>query len=352
MKLNIFKTKIPAFGLQLNATTLKFMELESKGKEVRIKSYAHLDLPKGIISGDVIVNVEGLSEFLQTNLKRPTYGKLSTNHVALTLPESKSFVRVIHIPQMAETEIDNAVLFEAEAYIPLPIDQVYCDWRLLGTENGRMELLIIASPKDVVDTYVAAMEKTGLRVVAIEVESESITRAVIPAGSKETTLVVDLDALKTTLIMVEQGNLQFTSSIPLGGNLFTQKLAEGLGITPAQADGIKKKVGIANTPEYPNVETVLLPILKNLSAEIKNVLNFHYEHGGSDVHKIMLCGGTAKMKNLPELLAQDIKTLREVPVVVANPWQNVPKLANDSPLSDYEALSFTAAIGTAMRNLY
>jgi len=352
MKLNIFKTKIPSFGLQLNATTLKFMQLEPKGSKVQIKAYTHSDMPKGVISGDVITNVDALGEFLRTSLKKPTYGKLSTNHVSVTLPESKSFVRVIHIPQMNESEIDNAVLFEAEAYIPLPIDQVYCDWRVLGTKGGQLELLIIASPKDVVDTYVAAMEKTGLRVVAVEVESESIVRAIIPTTSTETTLVVDVDALKTNMIMVEHGNLQFTSSIPLGGNLFTQKLSEGLGITLQQADTIKKKVGIANTPEYPNVETALLPILKNLSAEIKNVLNFHSEHDGEEVSRIVLTGGTAKMKNLPELLAEDIKLVHDVPVQVGNPWQNIPKLASDTPLTEYEALSFTAAIGVAMRNLY
>ncbi len=350
MKLNIFKTVIPSFGLQMNGTTMKFMQLRMSGSSVAIQSYAHLDLPKGGMSGDVIVDSDGLADFIKSSIQKPTFGKLTTNHVTVTLPESKSFVRVIHIPRITESEIDNAILFEAEAYIPLPIDQVYCDWQILGSENDRMELLIIASPKETVDSYVATMEKAGLHVVAVEVESESLVRAVVSKQLKETVLIVDLDAFKTNMIMVENGNLQFTSSIPVAGRTFTQKLAESLQITVAQADMIKKKVGIANTPEYPNVKTALLPIVQGLASEIRNVLDFHYEHSGDQVARVLLSGGTAKMKNLPELLAEDIKKVHAVPVELANPWQNIPRLMR-SPLSDYDALSLTATIGAAMRSI-
>lgn len=350
MKFNIFKKKIPSFGLQLNGTTLKYMQLVPKRSGVAIQSFAHIDLPKAVMTGDVIVSQDSLAEFIKTSIQQPTFGKLTTNHVTVTLPESKSFVRIIHIPKMAESEIDNAVLFEAEAYIPLPIDQVYCDWQILGEDGDRFELVIIASPKETVDSYTAVMEKAGLRVVAVEVESQSLVRAVMPKDTKETMVIVDLDAFKTNIIMVENGNVQFTSSIPVAGRTFTQKLAEALQITPAQADVIKKKVGIANTPEYPNVKTVLLPILEGLAGEIKNVLGFHYEHSTQPVAKILLSGGSAKMKNLPELLAEEIKKSQPVPVILANPWQNVPHLL-PSPLSDYDALSLTATIGAAMRTL-
>ena len=140
MKLNIFKTRVPSFGLQMNGTTLKFMQLNQRRGSVVIQSYAHLDLPKGVMSGDVIVNSEALADYLKTSIKKPTYGKLTTNHVTVTIPESKSFVRVIHIPEMAESEIENTVLFEAEAYIPLPIDQVYFDWQVLGVEAMRSDV--------------------------------------------------------------------------------------------------------------------------------------------------------------------------------------------------------------------
>jgi type IV pilus assembly protein PilM len=350
MKFNLFKTKIPAFGMQINATNLKYLELTPAGSSVRIRSYAHVDLPKGMVSQDTISNADGLAEFIIKSMQAPTFGKLSTNHVIITLPESKSFVRVIHIPEMNEREIDNAVLFEAEAYIPLPIDQVYCDWQVLGVKDGRMELLIIAAPKAVVDAYVDVLEKANLHVIAVEVESQSLVRAILPKNSQETVLIVDLDANKTNMIMVQGGSLQFTSSIPVGGNTFTQKLAEALQITPAQASIIKKKVGIANTPEYPNVKTALLPIVKGLGEEIKNVLNFHYEHALNPVSRVLLSGGSSKMKNLPELLTDELHPTYSLPLQLANPWQNITKL-EDSPLTDYDALSLTATIGAAMRIL-
>src|SRR6185295_32077 len=99
-----------------------------------------------------------------------------------------------------------AVMFEAEAYIPLPMDQVYFDWQILGQSEDKMEVLIIASPKDYVDKYLAAMEKIGLTICAVEVESQSVVRTLIKPDMKENILIADLDAYKTALIMVERGN--------------------------------------------------------------------------------------------------------------------------------------------------
>jgi type IV pilus assembly protein PilM len=55
---------------------------------------------------------------------------------------------------MSESEISTAVPVEAESFIPLPIEQVYLDWQILGRKEDKQEILIIASPKEFVDKYV------------------------------------------------------------------------------------------------------------------------------------------------------------------------------------------------------
>ncbi len=350
MKFNPFKIALPAFGLQLNGTAVKMMQLERSGPAVRVRSFANANLPKNVVASDTILDENTLARFIEQCLQQPAYGRINTNRVIVSLPETKSFVRVIHLPVMSEQELENAVPFEAEAYIPLPIDQVYFDWQVLGTKDGRMAVLIIASPKETVDKYIHTLEKAHLNIVAIEVESQSLERALIAPGSTETSLIVDLDSFKTNLIMVEQGNLQFSSSIPIAGNSFTERIAQTLGVSSEQAEKIKRQIGIDNTPEYPNIKTALLPLLTNLSEEIKNILKFHYDHSQEKVGKIVLSGGMAKMKNLSEYLQAEIKEGDDVKIEVANPWQNIPHLA-EPPLPAFDSLGLTAAIGLVMRTL-
>jgi type IV pilus assembly protein PilM len=351
MKLNLFAPKQPAFAMQLTGSSLKMMQLVERGGEVRLQGYAHAPLPKEAMSNDTITNADVLAGFIEKTLESPTYGHISTRRVALTLPESKSFVRVIELPRMADSEIDNAVLFEAESYVPMPMDQVYYDWKVLETTGETMSLLLVASPKEAVDTYSATLEKAGLQIVAIEVESQSLSRAMIPDESTETALLVDIDTVKTNLIMVEHGNLQFSSAIPIAGNTFTDTIAQALGVTKSQAEAIKKKTGISSTPEYPNIRTVLLPILKNLIEEIRNVIKFHYDHSDEKITKLVLSGGNAKDTSLVDYLAEELKDVGELKIELPNPWQNISNLQKDLPIDEVDSLRFTAVIGLADRLL-
>ena len=275
MKLNFLSKNLPAFGLDLSGGSFKILQLGETGKITVIKAYADVMLPKGMIINDTIVDIKTFSYLLKQTLEKPQFGEIDTSYVVASLPESKSFVRVIQIPQMSETEAENAVPYEAESFIPMPLDQVYIDWQKIGQVEDKMSILMIATPKEFVDNYLSMLDKVGLKTVALEVESQSCHRALVVPEAGETVLLVDLAALRSSLIMVEDGNLQFTSTIPIAGNSFTESIAKVFGVSSGKAEEIKRKVGLSNTAEYPNIKTGVMPVLNSLSAEIKNILKFH-----------------------------------------------------------------------------
>jgi Tfp pilus assembly PilM family ATPase len=87
-----------------------------------------------------------------------------------------------------------------------------------------------------------------------------------------------------------------------------------------------------------------------LAAEIKNILKFHYDHSEQRITRLILSGGSAKLKHLDELLPPLLAEFSDLRVEIANPLVNLENLQNQD-LSAYEALSFTTAIGLAMRDL-
>lgn len=350
MKFQVFSKNLPCFGLDLSSSSIKLMQLKRTGQEIEVKSYHDAPLPKGMMVNDSITDFKTFGFLLKECLSKPQFGKIDTQYVIASLPESKSFVRVIQIPKMAESEAESAVPYEAENFIPMPIDQVYLDWQKIGETDDKMNILMIASPKEFVDKYLEILDKAGLKVAAFEVESQSCHRALIPTGSVETTLLVDISDARTSLIMVEEGSLQFTSTIPIAGNSFTESLAKILGVSVAKAEEIKRRVGLSNTTEYPNIKTALLPVLTSLSAEIKNILKFHSEHSNKTVDRVLLAGGTAKLKNLSEFLAPQLADAGVTKVEVGNPWQNFPQIKNAS-LGPIESLGFVTAIGLASRGV-
>ena len=347
MRLKLFSKTIPAFGLDISGSSFKFVQVNKNGKDSVIKAYSDIVVPKALIINDAISDPKTFVTLLKQSLDKPQFGRLTSNYVVASLPESKSFVRVIQIPKMSEAEADNAVPYEAESFIPMPLDQVYLDWEKIGEDGDKMNVLMVAAPKEYVDSYLDLLDKAGLKPAALEVESQSCLRAVMPKGSQETVLLVDMEAYRSSLIMVENGNLQFTSTIPIAGNNFTESVAKALGVSNAKAEEIKHKVGIANTAEYPNIKTSMLPVLGNLEAEIKNILKFHGEHSNRQVERILLSGGSARLKNLAEFLGQQLADAGVAKVELANPWQNVG--SHSQVLNQEDSLGFTTAIGLALR---
>jgi type IV pilus assembly protein PilM len=347
MRLNFFEKQYQYIGMHLNAHAIKALECEFKGDRTYVHSYVNAPLPKGMMQSDAFIDHKKLSEYIKISIASPTFGKFNTNRVVISLPESKSFIRVMEMPLVDEAKAENAIMFEAEAYIPLPIDQVYFDWQIIGKNAKTMNVIVIASPKEYVDSIMEVIEDAGLKLCGIEVEAQSVTRALVPVNIDEPILVVDMDAFKTAMIIVENGVVQFTSSVPVAGDVFTEKLAKTLAVTAQQAEKLKREVGLANTVEYPNLKTALMPGVEDMAAEIKNVLKFHYDHSDSHINQILVTGGGAKLQHIGEILPTLFDEYAPVQVTVANPLEHIPNLEH-SPLSPYEALSFTTAIGLAM----
>jgi type IV pilus assembly protein PilM len=336
------------FALDLGGSAIKILQLQNSRDGVEIKAFSEHPIPLGLFTNDTISDPKALVFLLEETLRKPQFGKITTQHMVACLPESKSFVRVIQIPEMSDSEAENAVPVEAESFIPMPIDQVYLDWQKIGVREGKMDILIIASPKDLVDKYLSIFDQVGIKPIALEVESQSCHRAVVPKDSKETLLIVDLDARRSSLIMVEDGHIQFTSTVPIAGDNFTESIARYLGVSTVKAEEIKRKVGIANTADYPNIKTSLIPTLKTLVEEIKNILNFHRNNSDKQVSRILLVGGGARLKNLPEFLVPELVDYGQIKVELGNPWVNVPKVLN---LGDFNNSAYTTAIGQCLRGI-
>ena len=350
--MRIFDTHVDAFGLDISAGSIKVAQIRKAGRKVKLQCLTRNPLPKGIVSGDTILDIDALSKMIVRTLDKPEFGHVTTSYVNLALPESKSFVRVIHIPKMGESEADNAVKFEAEAYIPLPIDQVYIDWQPTGLiEDNRMEILMIASPKEQVDKYIQALEKAHLRPKALEVESQSITRCLIPPSSSEAILIIDIGNTRTSLVMVSSGNLQFTSSVPVAGAALTEAISTYLGVTNPQAEAIKIRVGMANSTDYPNLKLAMQPVMANLVAEIKNVLNFQKQHSSMPVTQLWICGGSAKLAHVTEYFTEQFKDYTGMKVMLADPAKILSGIVGLDPGQQKELLSFTSALGLALREV-
>ena len=366
----LFSHQKPSVGLDISDVSLKLIQLSPRAGSFRIQAYSDCSIPRDTFGKEKLKNPELIGKLIRQAIERPKFGRISTRNVVASIPETRSFVRIIQIPVMSEEEAKEAIPWEAEAYIPLPITQVYLDWVILGIapalegavegESGKkMNVLITASPKDYVDDLVTMLKIAGLQPRALEVESQATARSLIPP-SKETVLIADIDTVRTSFIILENGVLQFTSSVPIAGDAFTECIAKALTVEFKEAEEIKRELGLDPNAYKGSLKRAFLPVLNSLVGEIKNTVRFFEEHANKEkkISRLLLSGSSSKLKHLPsflhERLAQQegehvLQSTSGLRVELGNPWVNILRKSETPPMSREDSLSFATAIGLAMR---
>ncbi len=314
------------FGLDINDGSLKIIKLKKKRGIFDLVSYNETKIKPGIIKNGVIQDEAGLTEAIKLVCATVKGKKLNTKYVVASLPEEKSFLQVIQMPKMAESELLNALPFEAENYIPLPIDQVYLGFKAITPaedHSEQLDVLIAAMPKKIVDSYNTCLKKAGLVPFGLEVESEAIARALIKSETNTPpAIILDIEENKVGFIVFSGHSIRFTCSFPI--NLSRLRVS---GSDPALNDlvlQLKKYIGFYQDN-----------ISREPLSEDKSAL------------KIILCGQANNLKGLAEILLKELN----MPVELGNPWINVFPDGSDKDFLNFykEPLSFSAAIGLALR---
>jgi type IV pilus assembly protein PilM len=364
--MSLLSLKENTFGLDFSDLSLKAAELKRRGKFFKLKSWACQEIKPGVIEEGIIRDRKETVKAIKKLVVQAEKRGLRSDRVVASLPEKKAFLQVIRMPKMEEKELSSAVPFEAENYIPLPLDRVYLDFQLIPSSDKRAkhsDVLIAALPKDTVDPYVDCLKKAGLSPRALEVESQSISRALIKGGySSYPVLIVDFGRSNTSFIIYSGFSLRFTSSVSISSQKITDKISDALGVNSSVAEKLKIKYGLF--PEKEKIKgkrisrkkyvSATESAAKELQGQIKRYADYYQSHtkknGGpvQSIKKVVFCGRGANLKGFADYLSLSLK----IPVELGNPWVNIlPEPLKEVPgLSFEESLGYTTALGLALRN--
>jgi type IV pilus assembly protein PilM len=350
----IFNSGNRAFGLEISDLTVRVAEIEEDGGKRRVVSFGSCDIAGGSIVDGEIVNEENVITAIREAVRKAGPKKIRSRKVVCALPETKGFLRVIQMPKMKEEELGEAIKWEIEGNIPLAIDQVYYDWRVLeknlSQEKDKVSILVVAVAQKVVDQLVDLISRAGIELVGLELEAIAQARSLINQEEKEgTDLIIDLGGRRTSFIITEGGVPCFTSSIPLSCGLVADCIAKALNVPLGEAEKIKATYGIGSFIKKDPVFLAVEASLENLIEETERSIDFYISglKYSDSINNIIVCGRGAEIKGLLPFFAQKLnRTIR-----MSNPWINFNQ-NKDLPIINKEIASqYATAIGLAMRGV-
>ncbi|MBI5621176.1 type IV pilus assembly protein PilM [Candidatus Gottesmanbacteria bacterium] len=334
-------------GLDIGSHSIKLVEIGRRKEEAVILAAGSIPTPPKALSASTPQDLESIAMIVK-KLWQETGAH--TKNVNIALPESQVFTRVIDVPSLSERELTSAIKWEAEQYIPMPLDQVTVDFTVLrdakDTGTNKMEVLLVASPKTLVEKYVTILEYAELTPVAVETEIIAASRALIRTiGTVRTVMVVSLGAQTTDLAIVRGGILAFTRSMSSGGEALSRAVAQSFGFEISQAEEFKKTYGIEKDKLEGKIVNAVAPIMDTITTEMKRAVAYYQEKFKDEhVGVVVLSGGTAKVPGMVVSMAESLG----IEVQLANPWIGITREERFRVL-DPEGPVFSVAVGLALR---
>ena len=339
-------------GLDIGSHAIKLVELKLKGKSKELISFGVQVLqPDAIVEGaiiDAMAVADGISTLVSTqNVKK----KL----VATSISGSAVIVKKITLPRVASPEeLHESVRWEAEQYIPFPIEEVNLDYTILGkaTKGEAIDVLLVAAKKDIVGFYSNAITQAGLKPVVMDIDAFAIQNAFEInykdiVDSSEVVALLNFGASKININIIKGENSLFTRDIAIGGNAITEAIMRDFNLSREGAESVKR--GVPAEGVDPNmIQSSIDQILEEISKDVKRTFEFFRATAAEEeMQKIYICGGAAKTPGIKDFLAGKFS----IGVEVMNPFRNIKnKLVDTDFLNEYGPAA-AVAVGLAIRKV-
>ena len=310
------------WGIDVGQCALKALRCrrhETDAGRIVIEAFDYIEYPK-ILSQPEADRKELIREALEEFLSR---NEVKDDQVAVSIPSQSGLARFIKLPPVEKKKIPDIAKYEARQQIPFALEDVVRDYQpLAGTsedEGGDLdtEVGLFAIKRDQVSRFLRPFKEAGIDVELVQLAPLSIYNYVcfdrfgnlasVNEGDGKTndSIVAISLGTDTTDLVITNGNRVWQCNIPIGGNHFTKALSNGLGLTFAQAEHLKRNAGKADDPKA--VNQAIRPVFRDLVAEIQRSLEF-FSSNNRDIRlgEVVLLGNAVKLPGLQRYLSQNL----------------------------------------------
>lgn len=334
------------FGLDIGSHNLKAVQLAKSGKQYRLVAFGTGPSTRKGLASEADADLTALAAAIK-KLRQET--KIATNNVTAALPQDQVYTRTVNLPSLSEEELRSAIKWEAEQYVPIPLEDATIAHQIVGQikvdNQQKTQVLIVAAPKRLIEKALKVLKAAGLKTVGLETEIVAMARSLV-APDGDIALLVDLGAKATDMAVVEKGLVVFSRSISTGGEAITRAVGTSLGLDPTQAEAYKKAYGVDPQKLEGKVKEAIGPILDVMVKEIEKTTQYYHSETKKTVTRVILSGGTAGLPEVVSLVASKVS----LEIQIGNPFTQIQTDETiKQQLAKVHLPLFAVAVGLAMK---
>ena len=241
--LNVFGPKSDRVAIEINSHQINIVQIAKKKEKYKLIKNVSAKVPEGIYEEGELVDSLALSELIKDTLKE---NKINAKKVSTAIAMREAIIRVIPVPaELNEEELRSMILVhEAGMHLPYPVEEVDLDYVKLGyfmDEDGieKVNVLLVATRKEVTDLYLEVFNQAELEVEILEINSFALIRTIREQlrsfGSREAVILIDLGIDNTEIAIILEGVPQFSRTVPIGTyqmrTVLSEVVSSSMGVT-------------------------------------------------------------------------------------------------------------------------
>lgn len=347
----LFAKKKDLIGVDVGSTSVKLVQLRAIKGGYELESIGLAPLPPEAIVDNSLMNTTAVVEAISSLIDGLAQRKV--RDVASSVSGNSVIIRKIVMTASTPEEVEAEIQWEAEQYIPFDINDVNMDFQALGNDENdpsKMQVLLVASKKDIVNDYQAIFSEAGVKLVLLDVDAFAAQNAFemnYDIDPDEVYALINIGSSMMNLNVMKDGISLFIRDVQLGGALYTEDLQKKLGISFDEAERVKMTITESSSDEL--LES-MNRINNTIAYEIRRSLDFYNSNAlEGKIGRVYLSGGVARSINL----ANAISEILSLPVEIINPLAKIrfnDKLFDPKFLNEVAPV-MTVAVGLAGRRL-
>ena len=305
------------WAIDLGNTSLKALRLAAVGDIVQVVGFDHIPHGK-ILSGSGISPAERdeliaitLRQFVQRN-------DVMYDPLIVSVPSQNSFARFVTLPPVEQKRLPEIVKFEAAQQIPFDMSEVQWDYQMMTEpDDPEQKVGIFAIKNEIVDAEMEHFEREDLQVSYVQMSPMALynfllyDRPELARSDNRATVVVNVGAESTDLVVCTKSGV-WQRCIMMGGNTFTQAIAETFKLNFNKAEKLKRTAPVSKYARQ--IFQAMRPVFTDWAGEVQRSLGF-YTNSNPDVKltRVIAMGGGTKLRGLLKYLQQTLQIPVEKP---------------------------------------
>lgn len=296
-------------GIDIGTKGVRILEVRGKGGVFRVTRFAETPRAPGSRGPEALSQaVEG--------------ARLKGKGARVGLTGRDLIFRYLQVPPVPEWQLRNLMKIEVEGLSGQPGGEVAADFNLLPVPRGlggEDTVLLVVARSASLEEILAAIGKSGLGAGSFTPNALALYAAYLHGGAepKGWTLLANLGDENTDVALVNGAELAFARNLAGGGSAFTKAIADRFNVSPEKAERLKVELGTVDPgakdryassqeEKVSHAAQAAAGQIHELLKSVPMLARTQAKLAEAKIERVLLCGGGAKLRGLPEYLTASL----------------------------------------------